>query len=166
MQLSHTRPVTAARFDDPNLVSTAGLVPIMALARDNGLLSLADEHLSVPTDKGAHAGHKIGSLVAGMVAGATASPTWRCCGTGRWAHPSTAHTRPRRWDRSCAPSPSGTSANLMPPPPGSSAAWPPAPRWWPASTPGGCWSTSTIRSSKCTASANKAPATATPGFVD
>lgn len=70
MQLSHTRPVTAARFDDANLVSTAGLVPIMALARDNGLLSLADEHLSVPTDKGAHAGHKIGSLVAGMVAGA------------------------------------------------------------------------------------------------
>jgi len=70
MQLSHTRPVTAARFDDPNLVSTAGLVPIMALAHDNGLLSLADEHLSVPTDKCAHAGHKIGSLVAGMVAGA------------------------------------------------------------------------------------------------
>ena len=39
MQLSHTRPVAAARFDDPNLVSTAGLVPVMALAQPGGLLS-------------------------------------------------------------------------------------------------------------------------------
>ncbi|MDV8025349.1 IS1380 family transposase, partial [Rhodococcus sp. IEGM 1330] len=70
MQLSHTRPVAAARFDDPNLVSTAGLVPVMALAQRSGLLTLATEHLSVPTDKGANAGRKIGSLVAGMVAGA------------------------------------------------------------------------------------------------
>ena len=70
MQLSHTRPVTAARFDDPNLVSYAGLVPIMALAEQSGLLELADEHLSVPTDKGANAGRKIGSTVAGMIAGA------------------------------------------------------------------------------------------------
>ncbi|MDI9940700.1 IS1380 family transposase (plasmid) [Rhodococcus opacus] len=70
MQLSHTRPVTAARFDDPNLVSTAGLVPVMALAQESGLLSLADQHLSVPTDKGSHAGRKIASLVGGMVGGA------------------------------------------------------------------------------------------------
>ena len=32
--------------------------------------SLADERLSVPTDKGANAGLKVASLVAGMVAGA------------------------------------------------------------------------------------------------
>ncbi|MBH5144308.1 MULTISPECIES: IS1380 family transposase [Rhodococcus erythropolis group] len=70
MQLSHTRPVAASRFDDPNLVSTAGLVPVVALAERSGLLTLADEHLSVPTDKGSNAGRKIGSLVAGMVAGA------------------------------------------------------------------------------------------------
>ena len=31
---------------------------------------MADEHLSVPTDKGANAGSKVSSLVAGMVAGA------------------------------------------------------------------------------------------------
>jgi hypothetical protein len=42
MQSSHTRPVAAARFDDPNLVSYAGLVPIMALAEQSGLLELAD----------------------------------------------------------------------------------------------------------------------------
>lgn len=70
MQLSHARPVTAVRFDDPNLVSSAGLVPIMALARSVGLRVLADRHLSVPTDKGANAGLKVSSLVAGMLAGA------------------------------------------------------------------------------------------------
>ncbi len=70
MQLSHTRPVRAAVFDDPNLVSSAGLVPMLALARSAGLGRLAAQHLSVPTDKGANAGLKVSSLVAGMVAGA------------------------------------------------------------------------------------------------
>ena len=57
-------------FDDPNLVSAVGLVPIVALAEQAGLRSLADEHLSVPTDTGANAGLKVASLVVGMVAGA------------------------------------------------------------------------------------------------
>jgi Transposase DDE domain group 1 len=70
MQLSHTRTVASARFDDPNLVSCAGLVPITALAQKCGLAALADEHLTVPTDKGSNAGAKVTSLVAGMVAGA------------------------------------------------------------------------------------------------
>ncbi len=70
MQLSHTRPVASAVFDDPNLVSCAGLVPMAALAHKCGLTVLADEHLSVPTDKGANAGAKVSALVAGMVAGA------------------------------------------------------------------------------------------------
>src|SRR3954462_9532688 len=70
MQLSHTLPVASAVFDDPNLVSCAGLVPITALAQKCGLAALADEHLSVPTDKGANAGAKVSSLVAGMIAGA------------------------------------------------------------------------------------------------
>jgi len=70
MQLSHSRPVASARFDDPNLVSCAGLVPVAALAHKCGLAALADEHLSVPADKGSHAGAKVSALVAGMVAGA------------------------------------------------------------------------------------------------
>ena len=70
MQLSHTRPVASACFDDPNLVSCAGLVPVAALARQCGLAALADTHLSVPTDKGSNAGAKVSCLVAGMVAGA------------------------------------------------------------------------------------------------
>ena len=57
-------------FDDPNLVGSAGLVPVMRLAARAGLADLADRLLSVPTDKGANAGVKVASLVAGMVAGA------------------------------------------------------------------------------------------------
>src|SRR3954466_11773827 len=70
MQLAHTRPVASAVFDEPNLVSSAGLVPVMALARKARLRELADERVTVPTDKGANPGLKISSLVAGMVAGA------------------------------------------------------------------------------------------------
>jgi hypothetical protein len=70
VKLSHTLTRTSAAFDDPNLVSSAGLVPVLALADRAGLRHLADEHLSVPTDKGANAGLKVASLVAGMVAGA------------------------------------------------------------------------------------------------
>ena len=70
MQLCHTPRATSAVFDDPNLVSSAGLVPVLALARSAGLQELAQQHLSVPTDKGANAGLKVASLVAGMVAGA------------------------------------------------------------------------------------------------
>src|SRR3954452_6089858 len=60
----------SAVFDDPNLVSSAGLVPIIALSRSAGLGELAQQYLTVPTDKGANAGLKVTSLVAGMVAGA------------------------------------------------------------------------------------------------
>src|SRR5215204_4321202 len=70
MQLSHTRAAMSAVFDEPNLVSAAGLVPLLRLAGSAGLHRLADEHLSVPGDKGANAGSKVASLVAGMCAGA------------------------------------------------------------------------------------------------
>jgi hypothetical protein len=67
--LSHPR-TTSVAFDDPNLVSAGGLVPVLALAESAGLRDLGNEHLSVPTDKGANAGLKVASLVGGMVAGA------------------------------------------------------------------------------------------------
>jgi len=70
MKLSHTVRATSAVFDDPNLVSSGGLVPVLALAESAGLRDLADEHLTVSTDKGSNAGLKVASLVAGMVAGA------------------------------------------------------------------------------------------------
>ena len=70
MRLSHTLGRTSVAFDDPNLVSAGGLLPVVALAGRAGLADLADEHLTVATDKGANAGLKVTSLVAGMVAGA------------------------------------------------------------------------------------------------
>lgn len=70
MKLSHTSRATSAVFDDPNLVSAGGLVPVLALAESAGLRDLADQHLTVPSDKGANAGLKVASLVGGMVAGA------------------------------------------------------------------------------------------------
>jgi Transposase DDE domain group 1 len=70
VQLFHTAKSMSAVFDDPNLVGSAGLVPVMRLAARAGLADLVDRSLSVPTDKGAHAGAKVASLVAGMVAGA------------------------------------------------------------------------------------------------
>ena len=60
----------SVRFDDPNLVSHAGLVPVMRLAQNAGLPDLADELLTSGTTAGSNAGVKVASIVAGMVAGA------------------------------------------------------------------------------------------------
>jgi hypothetical protein len=70
MQLSHVTPVRSAVFDDPNLVSTAGLVPVLALAQRAGLAGLAGAQLTVPGGAGVAAGAKVTNVVAGMVAGA------------------------------------------------------------------------------------------------
>ena len=70
MRLSHARTAVSVRFDDPNLVSCAGLVPVMALAARCGLAGLLVETLT-PAGKGtANAAAKVLALVAGMVAGA------------------------------------------------------------------------------------------------
>lgn len=70
MKVSHTRAAVSSVFDDPNLVSAAGLVPVMGLAADTGLGTLVDEHLKLPGYYGANAGLKVSALVAGMLAGA------------------------------------------------------------------------------------------------
>jgi hypothetical protein len=54
-------------FDDANLVSAAGLVPVLELAGRAGLDGLLAQHLSVPS---ANAADKSRSVVAGMLAGA------------------------------------------------------------------------------------------------
>ena len=67
MRVCHT---ASAGFDDPNLVSCAGLIPVMALAERVGLHDLARTHVRVPGSVGANADVKVAALVAGMVAGA------------------------------------------------------------------------------------------------
>ncbi len=61
--------VTAV-FDDPNLVSCAGLAPVMELAGRAGLQDLVDRHVRIDRLGGGYAGLKVPALVAGMVAGA------------------------------------------------------------------------------------------------
>lgn len=70
MQFKHAPAAVSAVFDDPNLVSAAGVVPLLRLAQQAGLAGLAQDRLSVPTDKGSNAGAKVSALVAGMLAGA------------------------------------------------------------------------------------------------
>ena len=68
MELSHDPLKTHASFDDPNLVSRAGLVPVMALAGRCGLADLAGEHVKIARRAGVNAHLKIPGLVAGMAA--------------------------------------------------------------------------------------------------
>jgi len=70
MRLSHDPPKISACFDDPNLVSRAGLIPVMSLAGRAGLAGLAREHVRIAEACGVNAEVKIGCLVAGMAAGA------------------------------------------------------------------------------------------------
>jgi hypothetical protein len=45
VRLLHELAKIHASFDDPNLVSRAGLVPVMALAQRAGLSELVDEYV-------------------------------------------------------------------------------------------------------------------------
>jgi hypothetical protein len=70
MRLSHARRAIAVRFDDPNLVSCAGLAPVLALAARCGLEMLLAERLRIAAKGGVNAATKVLALVAGMIAGA------------------------------------------------------------------------------------------------
>jgi len=70
MRVSHAPAAVSAVFDDPNLVSCAGLVPALALARRCGLHQLVAGKLTLSGQGAANAELKVPALVAGMVAGA------------------------------------------------------------------------------------------------
>ncbi len=70
MQLSHTVSAMSVGFDDPNLVSSAGLVPVLGLARRCGLHDAAAESLR----DGPVVQRDPGSLDAGHVSSST---RWR-----------------------------------------------------------------------------------------
>ena len=70
MRLLHELAKMHAPFDDPNLVSRAGLVPLMALAQRCGLADLTAGHVRTGLPAGVNADLKVGCLVAGMAAGA------------------------------------------------------------------------------------------------
>lgn len=61
-------------FDDDNIVSHAGLVPLLALAEQTNLSDLLDEHVRFACERvksgAANATPKLTSIIAGMAAGA------------------------------------------------------------------------------------------------
>jgi len=74
VQGSHAWRSGGAVFDDANLVSCAGLVPLMELAEQAGLSGLLDTHVRFTSERvksgAANATPKLAAIVAGMAAGA------------------------------------------------------------------------------------------------
>ena len=55
MRVSHSFPAISTVFDDPNLVSCAGLAPTMALAQRAGLADLVSSTLTLRAIGGVNA---------------------------------------------------------------------------------------------------------------
>ena len=70
MRLLHDPVKISVSFDDPNLVSRAGLVPVVSLAERAGLHALVRRHVQIAARAGVNADLKAGCLIAGMAAGA------------------------------------------------------------------------------------------------
>jgi hypothetical protein len=74
VRASHAWRADSAVFDEGNLVSHAGLVPLLELAEQTGLSSLLDEHVRFVDERvksgAANAAPKLTSIIAGMAAGA------------------------------------------------------------------------------------------------
>jgi hypothetical protein len=66
----HSLAKTHVSFDDPNLVSHSGLVPVMALAQRAELAGLVAEHVRPGGECGVNAPLKVACLIAGIAAGA------------------------------------------------------------------------------------------------
>jgi hypothetical protein len=107
----HSLAKTRAPFDDPNLVSHAGLVPVMALAGRAGLGDLVAEHVRPAGECGVNAHLKVPCLVAGMAAGADSIDDMDVLRHGAMAPCSAGSARRPRWARTCAAIPGATSAS-------------------------------------------------------
>ena len=74
MQSSYTFTVGSAVFDERNLVSAAGLVPVLELAEQTGLSTLIGEHVDLPSTRvksgAVNPAGKLTSIIAAMACGA------------------------------------------------------------------------------------------------
>ena len=70
MQSSHAAPAVSASFSEPNLITAAGLVPLIRLAERCELATLIRRHVDLGVTTGANPAGKTMSLVAAMCAGA------------------------------------------------------------------------------------------------
>jgi hypothetical protein len=67
VRLLHDLAKIHASFDDPNLVSRAGLVPAMARAQRAGLDGLVRGHVRIGRRCGVNAGVTVPAIAAGMI---------------------------------------------------------------------------------------------------
>ena len=121
VRVSHRFTAGSARFDEDNLVSHAGLVPLLELAEQTRLRQIIAEKVSIRTARiksgAANPVPKLLGVIAGMCAGADSiedldmlraggmpilfdgvyapSTLGRCCG-------SSASATPASWSRCCA----------------------------------------------------------------
>src|SRR3974390_1002057 len=74
MHSSYTFTAASAVFDEQNLVSAAGLVPVLELAEQTGLSRLIDEHVQLPSTRvksgAVNPAGKLTAIIAGMMCGA------------------------------------------------------------------------------------------------
>jgi hypothetical protein len=74
VQSSYTFSVGSAVFDERNLVSAAGLVPVLELAEQTGLSELIGEHVDLPSTRvksgAVNPAGKLTTIIAGMMCGA------------------------------------------------------------------------------------------------
>jgi Transposase DDE domain group 1 len=74
VQSSHTFTLGSAVFDEQNLVSAAGLVPVLELAEQTGLSRLIGEHVDLPSTRvksgAVNPVGKLTSIIAAMMCGA------------------------------------------------------------------------------------------------
>src|SRR4051794_41440488 len=68
MRLSHGSPALSATFDDPNLVSVGGLIPVVALAQSCRLGDLVAEKLTLKATGGGDQPEQAAAHVGGNAA--------------------------------------------------------------------------------------------------
>ena len=110
MRLLHDLVRTHASFDDPTLMSRAGLVPVIALAQRAFLANLVEAYVCPGGPCWVSAQLKIPRLIAGMAAGADSVDDIDLLGHGRDAVPVRrnpdavtlgSHLRSFTWGRYC-----------------------------------------------------------------
>jgi hypothetical protein len=118
MPSSHTPDALVVAFDDHHAVANAGLALTATLAERLGVEAVVDELVDLGDRPGAHRpGRKVLTLLHAMVAGGDAIDDADVLRTGR-TQEVLGHRvmAPGRWARSCARSPSATSASSTGPP--------------------------------------------------
>jgi hypothetical protein len=99
VRLLHSLAKIHASFDDPNLVSRAGLVPVIALAGRAGLADLAGEHVRISHRCGVNPQVKVPAIVAGMIGGADSIDDLDLLRHGAMGRPGGGHRPGRRVQR-------------------------------------------------------------------